>query len=135
VHWAIQYIGKPWTRDGFGPESFHCWGLVVFVSAKHYNVTLPKYGIDARASLAVTREMERASVSHQWTRLNAPTDGCVVAMSEGTRIRHVGIFLNVDGGRVLHACEKRGVVCEDLRALRAGLTWNRIEFYTYGANH
>lgn len=134
MHWANQYVGKPWTVDGFGPHEFNCWGLLWFIYAKHYGVTLPQYEqisiketITAADKAAYMRVMQEAIQDGTWEHLAIPVDGCAVAMSSHTQIHHVGIFLNVDGGRILHAARGKGVLCQSLPAVR--VMYNRIEFY------
>lgn len=41
MHWAIQYLGCPWSATGEGPDSFNCWNFVRFVQARHFGRELP----------------------------------------------------------------------------------------------
>lgn len=133
MHWAVQYLGKPWQIDGFGPESFNCWGLVWWIYRRHYATELPQYaGINPKDTPARTRAFTTASGAGDWLPLAAPADGCVVGLSAGRLIHHVGIFLAIDGGLVLHACDGKGVLCQSLPALRAS-GFNRISFYQHSS--
>ncbi len=125
-HWANDYVGLPWSAMGYGPGEFNCWGLYWFVSKKYYNREVPKFQISGHEPAQYMREISR-EVATNWTLLKAPVDGCAVAMSQHKRIHHVGIFLAVDGGRILHSAEGVGVVCQKIGAVR--LTYPLILFY------
>lgn len=130
MHWDVQYLGKKWTVDGFGPDTFNCWGLVWWVYRKHFNCELPKFTISPDANAEVVRAFTFASGSAEWFELPKPLDGCLVGMSSHKLIHHVGIYLAVDGGMILHSSRGKGVLCQSLPALRAQ-GWNRLSFYSY----
>jgi cell wall-associated NlpC family hydrolase len=128
-HWAINYIGKPWVACGRGPASFDCWGLVWHVYKHVRGVDLPQYPVHPANLLAVAREFREAK---GWTALQAPEDLCLVAMSQhGRYLHHVGLWLDVDGGKVLHAWDGQAVIAQSLSSLKA-YGWARIDFYKHG---
>ena len=44
AEWAKNYIGKEWKEHGRGEEDkYDCWGLVVSVYAKVFQIILPDY--------------------------------------------------------------------------------------------
>lgn len=107
-------IGKPYLRGAAGPDAFDCYGLVDHVWQGQFNRALP------------TRELAYAAKPSDWRRLQAPADGALVFMVFAGD-RHVGVWLDDDGGGVLHAVEpdnwwpgdrRPAVVFETLFALR-----------------
>ena len=137
MHWATQYIGKPWVSGARGPDAFDCWGLTRWVYAQHYGVELPAFvGVDANDHVAVRRlmreeELRQRSRWPDWTQLAEPTDGCAVLMGGLERLHHVGVYLALpEGGGVLHCKQPAGVTFQTVAELRAaGIP--RILFYQH----
>lgn len=131
MHWAQSYLGKPWTVDGFGPTAFHCWGLVWYVYKKHYNVDVPKYlEVTGDQMRAIVRTIKSQKNSTDWAKIPFAIDGCLAGMSSHKSLHHVGVFLKVDGGMILHSCEGKGVVCQPISTIRAH-GWSRIDYYLH----
>lgn len=128
MHWAQPYIGKPWKIDGFGPDAFSCWGLLWHIYKNRLGIELPKY--TDTTQLEIARQMRAATMGTEWYKLRRPIDGCAVGLSSHLNLHHVGVFLSVDGGMVLHACEGKGVICQSVTNL-ASQGWNKVEFYLH----
>lgn len=113
-------LGLPYRKGAAGPDAFDCWGLCRFVQARLFNRELAEIEAwpEQLEQLAgfVAAHVERK----KWRRVEAPLHGCIVEMSHNLIPWHVGVYLQIDGGGVLHAREKRGVVFEDLFRLRRG---------------
>lgn len=130
MHWAVAYLGKPWVGGGRGPLAYDCWGLARAVQSAHYGRELPaiepaNYGLKACA-LTMRDHPERA----RWEVVDTPADGDLVLMAHARHLSHVGVWLDVDGGGVLHALQGAGVVFARLSALR-DTGWGRIEFLRF----
>jgi cell wall-associated NlpC family hydrolase len=124
---ARKYLGKPWVSGARGPHAFDCWGLLWFIYREEFGITLPEYPwIDPRDVAAVTRQINLDL--KDWEPLAEPVPGCGVAMSANTRFHHVGIWLSVDEGLILHAAERGAVVAESLNNLRQ-IGINRFAYY------
>jgi hypothetical protein len=67
--------------------------------------------------------------SSDWTRIQKPVAHCGVAMGRVSRIHHVGVFLPLDGGNILHATDRGQVILSTVRELRTH--FRRIEFYQH----
>jgi hypothetical protein len=131
-HWANNLVGRPWIPGGRGPAAFDCWGLLVHVYREHYALEVPghigHHSEDLRENIRLyTEEL----TSGKWVELDAgedPVDGHAVAISAGRRFHHVGVFLDVDGGLILHALQGKGVLAQTAAGLRTfGL--NNLKFY------
>ena len=131
MHWAVKYIGLPWTPQGFGPQEFNCWGLVWWVQRNQFARDLPQHAfVSPYDRVRMAREMETAVHGSDWLELPKPMDGCVVGLSSSRIVHHVGLYADVDGGLVVHSCEGKGVLAQSVSNLRA-TGWNLIKFYAH----
>ena len=96
THFACKYIGLPWVAGAQGPDKFDCWGMVRWI-LKH------EYGIDAFRAF---NEVEKQQ------------DGDVVLLRQSKHPVHAGLWLDADGGGVLHCCRDAGVIFQDLPSMR-----------------
>lgn len=131
MHWATQYIGKPWKNGARGPEQFDCWGLLWWIYARHLGITLPLYPVDAK-DVDTVNDLISAQTSGlpgvSWTEIQAPTDMCAVAVGTVNRFTHVGIYLAVDGGLVLHCADGHSVTAQRVSLLMAH---HKLKFYQW----
>lgn len=130
-HWAEKYIGKPWVSGAHGPDSFDCWGLLCAVYRENYAVELTKYpGIEECGAQHAVALFQHEAQNPEWVRVEKPSEGCAVAIGFINEFHHVGIYVEVDGGVVLHSYRKRGVVAQSVASLRL-LGLHKIEFYRH----
>lgn len=129
-HWATQYIGLPWASGAQGPAAFDCWALVRHIQREHFGHDLPLIDVDAQDLLAVHAAFQDRSERAHWSKVDAPQAGDGVLLHKGNNADHVGVWVDVDGGMVLHALPGIGVVCTQVRAL-SRLGWGPIEFYRH----
>lgn len=130
THWATRYIGLPWESGAQGPDAFDCWALVRHVQREHYGRELPVIDVDAHDLAAVHAAFASHPERARWRRVDAPQDGDCVQVWRGNEIDHVGIYLDIDDGRVLHAAQRAGVICTALPVLKR-LGWHSVEFYRF----
>lgn len=130
THWANQYIGRPWENGAQGPDAFDCWGLARFIQREHFARDLPAVDVDAMDILAVAREIKGNGERTKWSLVDTQADGDAVLLAHARYPSHVGVWIDVDGGGLLHCVKGPGVIFSTLSALRlAG--WGHIEFYRY----
>lgn len=78
-----------------------CWGLVRLVYLERLGFEVPMYD---REYARLMHSLDDVAQHLGWVEVATPTDLCAVAMSgRGVIMHHVGIYLDVDGGKVLHA--------------------------------
>lgn len=120
MHWAAQYIGRPWSATGEGPESFNCWNFVRHVQARHFGRDLPEipFAEDMLDRAKLFRDHDEHRRWHP-VEIHDALDGDVVLLRQARYPIHVGIWLGGAGGRVIH-CPHDGVSCQDLLSLRMG---------------
>lgn len=131
IHWVMDYLGKPWASGAQGPDAFDCWGLVRYVQKSQFNRHLPMIMVDGLDTSAIIDTFKTHGEYAHWQQIDAPVEGdCVITKSSPTRPEHVGIWVNVDGGRILQAVYGSGVVLVSPRATRK-LIGQHLEYWRY----
>ena len=108
THWAFDLIGKPWVSGAVGPDDFDCWGLVRFIYLQQLSINLPAVDVNALNVLSTARAMRDFDAYGDWKKVELPSDFDGVLMSHSKDPHHVGIWLDVDGGGVLHCINGTG---------------------------
>lgn len=130
VHWAVKYVGLPYEIGSRGPEKYDCWGLFKHVYEKEFGIKMPDLpGITMTSVKSQSRTIE-AGIEDEWVNVLQPFDGAGVAMGQKQHIHHVGIYLDVDGGKILHANSGTGVVASSPAHLRI-LGFHQILYYRH----
>lgn len=122
-----RYIGLPWERGAQGPDSFDCGGFLRFLRKEHFNADMPVAEVDPDDLRATVRHI-CSRTGGRWQSVGYPAHGDVVLMAHAKYPSHVGMWIDVDGGLVIHCVRGSGVIASSLFDLRlAG--WGKIEFY------
>lgn len=129
-HWSVRYIGLPWESGAQGPDAFDCWAFVRHVQREHFSRMLPVISVDAHDRAVVRTEFVVNPERARWVPVTRPVEGDAVLVYKGNAADHVGVWIDVDGGKILHAAPGIGVVSTSTKALRR-LGWNPIEFYRF----
>ncbi len=116
-HFANKYIGRPWVAGAQGPDSFDCWGLVRFVLLHEYGYNVPPVNINPNNLRDVLSAFHADLAFQAFVEVDKPQDGDVVLMRQAKNPVHAGIWLDVDGGGVLHCVREIGVVFQDIASL------------------
>lgn len=104
LHWASQYVGKPWRKHARGPQEYDCWGLVQQLARRRLGVAMP----DMQVGQQLNREAIFEAVRDiGWRKLEVgevPRADDVLLMRNRAGDRHCGYMVQ-DGTklRVLHA--------------------------------
>lgn len=113
---VLTYLNLRHEPGASGPDAYDCWNLLRHLQKTYFNTTLPDAPIgDEEACLAMFKE--RAE-SGDWQAVAIPQHGDA-ALLRGGRWPHVGIYLDFDGGGVLHAMEGPGVIWTRVSKLRS----------------
>lgn len=127
-HWVGKYIGEEWTQEN------DCWAFFRRVQREQYGRELPPIDIDSLNLRQILGTFEAHPERRLWHQTETPQDGDGVLMGRNDHPIHVGIWVLVMGGRVLHCEQKAGVVLQDMTSLKMHL-WNNIRFYRYAGRH
>ena len=126
THWAEHYIGIPWSATGEGPDSYHCWSFVRHIQEKHFGRTLP--GIpNPEDILSIARGFRDHPERRRWDLVKVAEEGDCVLMRQARYPIHVGVWLDVDSGGVLHCSQEAGVAFQKPESL--SLNGWRVEGY------
>ena len=117
-HWAEDLIGCPWVAGAEGPDQFNCWGLVRYVQREHYGIEVRAVSVDDVSHSAVLREFRHNDERSNWLPVDIPQDGDLVEMGSARQPHHIGVWLDVDHGGVLHCIEGHGVAFQSLAQLK-----------------
>lgn len=109
MHWAENYLGVPWSPTGEGGACFHCWSFTRHVLRQHFGLEVPAvaYSDDV---VELARLFRDHPERQRWLEVERPADGDVVLMRRNRVPIHVGIWLSVNRGGVLHCQRGDGVV-------------------------
>lgn len=130
THWAEKLIGIDYKKGGETTEGFDCWGLFRFVQKKYFNRDLPVINVDSNDVLTVAKAFRDDEQRNDWQRIKQPVNGCGVLLAHARYPSHVGVWLDIDGGGVLHCVKGIGVIFSSLSSLKLS-GWGRIEYYEY----
>lgn len=120
-------LGKPWKRGAHGPDAYDCWGLVWEVQ-RRYGVGLPMVEDPPNTLMGVAKLFRDTNIRDLLTEVDHPVDGCIVEMSHSSRPYHVGVYLDVDRGGIIHSIGKLGVQFDRMPNLKAA-GWNNFTYY------
>lgn len=112
-------IGLPWVAGARGPEAYDCWGLFLTVQRQQFGRDLPEIPVDALDLRAVLNAFTAHPERQRWQSVSAAEEGDAVLMRQSRYPVHIGVWLDIDGGGVLHAVRHAGVVFQSLAALDA----------------
>lgn len=130
-HWAVRYIGMPYKLGARGPEFYDCFGLFRAVYKEQFGIDVPEWPeLTTESAHQNATVILKALEAGDWIPSLQPFEGAAVAMSQGLIFHHVGVYFVADGGKVLHAYSKMGVIASTFRELGyAG--FKNIKFYRH----
>jgi len=117
MHPTFVYLGLPWVNGGNGPACFDCWGLVREIYSSLYGMKLPLMGVDADKLKDVCCAFMGSQEKDHWKNVQKPEEGDLVIFRQGKYPSHVGVWIDEDGGGVLHSARKCGVVFQKLKTM------------------
>lgn len=107
---------------------FNCWGLLRDVQAQFFGIDLPLTSLgDPMADLYESRMK-----TGDWQIVDQPFHGAGVLMRDGED-PHCGVYLDFDGGGVLHCERGIGVRWHKMADLRVH-GYSRLKFYRFDNN-
>lgn len=122
-HWAAKYIG-----DEYDAVTHDCWGFCRRVWAEQFSLDVPVVTVSGSNLRAITRAFGNNPERANWRDVDFPQEGDAVLLAHSRYPSHVGIWVEADGGGVLHCQDPMGVIFSSRAALvRAG--WAHLQFY------
>lgn len=120
-----QYIGMPWVSG-----VWDCWAFFRHCQKKYYGIDVPAVDVDALDLRQVIAAMETHEERSKWHEVTEPRGGDAVLMQRNRFPSHIGLWVDVDGGKVLHCAQGMGVVCQTRQALALD-GWGLMTFWRH----
>jgi cell wall-associated NlpC family hydrolase len=127
--WIENYMTKPFKELAYGPDEFDCYGLVHHVCLNHGGITLPRFDDIEYQLTRINATINQQAAADCWEQVREPREFDVAVMQRAGEALHVGVFLAVDGGKILHATRK-GTYCSDMGGIYRML-YRRVMFYRF----
>lgn len=112
-----------------GPAAFDCLSLARKAQRELFGRELPDIYLPDQSVTTFKRAIElgKQETTSTWEVIDKPIHGCIVEMSRGDAPHHIGTWLNISGGGVLHCVDKLGVCFDSLFVLKA-TGWRRFVY-------
>lgn len=122
-------LGRPYRLGCAGPDAFDCYGLTRYLQMTLFGRSMPEFkmpGFGGRIAIAsaIAVHPERQC----WGEIAAARDGCIVTMARQNAGYHMGTWLAMDGGVIVHTIERCGVVTDTPATLEA-IGWRRLRYF------
>lgn len=124
-------MGKPHVPGAEGPDAYDCWGVAKTVQRELFHRELPSIKApptDIRMLVAFVREhMAR----DQWKVAEIDRqNGQLVELAHGKHPFHIGVYLDIDGGGILHSLAGIGVAFDRPIVLTAS-GWRKFIYHDW----
>lgn len=123
THWANAYIGAPWVAG-----ENDCWAFARRVWREQFRLDVPAVDVDACNRLACSRAFDGHPEKSHWASIVKPAEGDAALIGKSARPSHVGLYVDANGGAILHCVQGHGVVCQDTTSLRLS-GWRILGYY------
>lgn len=125
-----HYIGLPWQAGAQGPDAFDCMAFFRHVQREQFGIEVPSViAPDYEDARALADLMSAHPERQKWLRIAQPAHGCAVVIH---RPMHIGTWLAIDGGGVLHCARGAGVIFTSDSAWPAS-GFGRKEYFRHAA--
>lgn len=123
------HIGTPYDLGGRRPGTVDCYGSARYLQKALFGREMPDFAMPGEAgrsaiAAAIGVHPERT----RWREVLAPVDGALMTMARNQCGYHIGTWLDLDGGIVVHAIEECGVVADTIVSLEA-VGWRKFRFH------
>lgn len=121
-HWASKYLGDEWSR-----ENHDCFIFFRRVQKEQFGRDIPAFDVDAANRMACARAVAANPERGNWLPVDVPQEGDAVLLAHAKHPSHIGVWVDVDGGGVLHCVKGPGVVFQKIISLKSG-GWGHLEY-------
>jgi len=127
-------IGTPYRLGGQGPGEVDCWSAARILQKGLADRDMPAFEMPSTAGrIAIASAIAVHPERNRWVEIASPVDVCLVTMAHQHVGYHIGTWVVEDGGLIIHAIEKCGVVADRLIELQA-MGWRRVRFHVPAEN-
>lgn len=130
-------LAAPIVHDlnGQGPDLFNCYAFAQLIQFWLFGRrTLEARLVEGADSTAVLDAISTHAARRAWRPVKSrPLHGDLVSMSHVHEPFHIGVWLDLDRGVILHCAPFTGVTVDDRPALLAS-GWNNLRFYRWAGD-
>lgn len=127
----VSLIGKPYKLGYEGPDYYDCWGLAKHIQSVMFGRHMPSIKTPPEKVAGLVKFVKTHEARKQWTLAKSyPKHGQLVEMSTNELPFHIGVYLNIDGGGIIHSHENCGV-CFDTMPLMKIAGWRRFIYHDW----
>lgn len=96
-----QYVidDIPYEAGAQGPGSYDCMGFFRMIQRDHFGIAVPPVLVEESSDIRVIRDLFNRGEYGVWHAQKKPVHGDMVIVS---RPLHIGVWLDIDGGGVMH---------------------------------
>lgn len=125
-------LGLPWRRGAMGPRAYDCWGLACHLQRVLFGreMTAIPDPPDGRDRAALERFVSEHPARLQWRQVDRPVQGAIVELANDQHPWHIGVYLTIDGGRIVHSQRSTGVTIDSIVGLK-GAGWRKFVFHDW----
>lgn len=123
-----KYIGLPWVAGANGPDEFDCWGFVRYVLKHEFNHIVPQVNVNPDNLRDVLTAFKQDLAFQSFEEVASPRIGDVVLLRQAKNPVHCGLWLDIDGGGIIHCVRWIGVVFQNIPSLNLS-GWFVDSFY------
>lgn len=103
-----QYLGIPWKEGADGPGAYDCMAFTRMIQSRHFGIQMDRVMIaDYDDGLGLLALLNSCGERAHWEPVKTPQHGDIVV---ARRPFHIGVWLDIDGGGVLHCLRGAGVI-------------------------
>lgn len=130
IEFITSLIGKPWKLGAYGPNQYDCWSLSRLVQKELFGRDMPMFEDPPTALRGLVKLITTSEHRSKWQKVEEPKHGCLVEMTRSTQPYHLGVWLDIDGGAILH-CEANYGVSWDKQVILLNSGWRRFTYYDW----
>lgn len=123
MHWSSAWLGQEWH-----PLENDCWMFARRVWARQFGIEVPELGVDAGNLRVVLAACSGHAELAGWEPVATPIEGDGVLLGKGRLASHVGVWVDANGGAVLHCQQGAGSILSS-RAMLDMTGWKKLVFY------
>ena len=90
MHWATEYVGKPYLLRGEGPDAYDCWGLARSIFKSRMGLDMPQVAVGQATNLAAMREI---ACGFGWAKVDAAPQEYDALLMQTVMGRHIVVAI------------------------------------------
>lgn len=127
--WPLKYQDRVWIPPQPDGTKYDCWDLVREIEREEFGRSLPPIIPVNYGAHALIRELQRNEELKNWSKVPKPKEGDIVQLGHAKYPHHVGVWTEIDGGKVVHCLEGSGTHIQTIESLEVN-SWGHFSFWT-----